>query len=192
LHWPVPTAFDQTLDAWRALEKLLAEGRVRAIGVSNFSAEHLTRLTAQTEVVPAVNQIELHPFLTQQQVHHANDDLGIITQAWSPIGGVFDRNPAAAADCAGSPLTHPVITEIASRHGKTAAQLILAWHLQHGVSPIPKSVRAQRIAENFDVFDIELTGQDMAAVDALDTGKRAGADPEVVTANTFAITIEPA
>jgi diketogulonate reductase-like aldo/keto reductase len=192
LQWPVPTAFDRTLDAWRALERLLAEGRVRAIGVSNFSADHLTRLTSRTEVVPAVNQIELHPFLTQQQVRRANDDLGIITQAWSPIGGVFDRNPAAAAESAGSPLTHPVITEIAGRYGKTPAQLILAWHLQHGFSPIPKSVRAQRIAENFDVFDVELTGAEIAAIDALDTGRRAGADPETVTATTFAITIDPA
>jgi diketogulonate reductase-like aldo/keto reductase len=192
LHWPSPKDFDATVGAYRAAERLLAEGRVRAIGVSNFSPAHLERLIAASEVVPAVNQIELHPFFTQQALRAVHARLGIATQAWSPIGGVYDRNQPAAHGAARSPLAHPVVTALATKYGKTPAQIVLRWHLDHGFSAIPKSVRPERIAENIAVFDFTLTAGEMSAIDALDTGVRAGADPETVGATTWPITIDEA
>jgi 2,5-diketo-D-gluconate reductase A len=187
LHWPVPTDFAKTVEAYRAAEKLLAEGRVRAIGVSNFSPEHLDRLAAETSVAPAVNQVELHPFFAQPQVRAADKRRGIITQAWSPIGGVYNRKPGGPQS---SPLEHPDVLAIAERHGKTPAQVVLRWHLDHGFAVIPKSVRAERIRENIDVFDFALEADEIARIDALDTGVRAGSDPEVVHAGSFAVDID--
>ena len=192
LHWPVPSDFDDTVAAWKAAETLLGEGRVRAIGVCNFSAAHLDELLAQTAIVPAVNQVELHPFLTQTGLQENNRRLGIVTQAWSPIGGVYGRNPDAAPDSARSPMDHPVVTGIAAHHDKTPAQVLLRWHLQQGRSAIPKSVHADRIAENFDVFDFSLDDDELKAIDGLDTGRRAGSDPETFNASSFPITIDEA
>lgn len=190
LHWPVPTAFDQTLAAYAALETLLAAGRVRAIGVCNFSPAHLDRLLARANVAPAVNQIELNPFFTQHETRAAGQRLGIVTQSWSPIGGAYGRNPAAAPKPGATPLRHPVIVQLAAKYKKTPAQIVLRWHLDHGLSAIPKSVRSERIAENFGIFDFGLSAGDIAAVDALDTGVRAGTNPELVNAQTFPVTIE--
>ena len=181
LHQPVPTQFDKTVAAYKALETLLADGKVRAIGVSNFMVEHLTNLLDEAEVVPAVNQIELHPYFQQPEVQAANAEHGILTQAWSPMGGItFYRG-----DSSRSTFNDPVIGQIAAAHGKTPAQIMLRWHLQEGRSAIPKSVNPGRIAANFDVFDFELTGDQLAAIDALDTGVRGGPDPVTVTPEAF-------
>jgi 2,5-diketo-D-gluconate reductase A len=189
LHWPVPSDFEATVEAYRAAEKLLAEGRARAIGVCNFSPKHLQALVERTRVVPAVNQVELHPFFIQRDVRGFDERHGIVTQSWSPIGGVYGRNPGRAPASAKSPLDHPVVVEIAARYGKTPAQVVIRWHLDHGLSAIPKSVHPVRIAENFDVFDFALTAQEIAAIDGLDTGKRAGSDPETLNAKSFTIDV---
>lgn len=183
LHQPLPSRFDLTLEAYRALEELLAEGRVRAIGVSNFMPEHLDRLLEVASVVPAVNQIELHPYFQQKVLQRRHAELGIVTQAWSPLGGITFY-PGWGSEERHSTLGDPTIGEIARVHGKTAAQVMLRWHLQAGRSAIPKSVRPERIAENFDVFDFELTSEEMAAIDALDTGVRGGPDPASITLET--------
>jgi diketogulonate reductase-like aldo/keto reductase len=189
LHWPVPRNFDATVAAYKAAEQLLQTGRTRAIGVSNFSPQHLEDLMGRTDVVPAVNQVELHPYFTQRDIRAADAERGVVTQSWSPIGGVYDRGQSAAARDAKKPLDDPAIVELASTHGKTPAQVILRWHVEHGLSTIPKSVRAERIAENIDIFDFTLSPDDIAAIDALDTGARAGSDPETVDENTFPVTI---
>lgn len=180
LHQPLPSAFDRTLDAYRALEKLLADGRVRAIGVSNFMPEHLERLLAETSVVPAVNQIEIHPYFQQAALQRLNTEHGILNQAWSPIGGITSYRPAEK-----NAFEDPALLGIAREHGKSAAQVMLRWHLQEGRSAIPKSVRPARIAENFDVFDFELSSQEVAAIDALETGVRGGPEPEIITLESF-------
>jgi len=184
LHFPNPADWANTIASYKAAEQLLADGRVRAIGVCNFKPEHLDALLAEVDTVPAVNQVELHPFFAQPDVRAKNAALGITTQAWSPIGGV--RVNYAPVPDEQKPLNNPVLRQIGARHGKTPAQVILRWHLQNGVSAIPKSVRPERIAENFDVFDFELTADDMAAVDGLDTGVRGGPDPDLVDAQFFA------
>jgi len=181
LHQALPSAFDQTLEAYRALETLLADGKVRAIGVSNFMVEHLTALLEKATVVPAVNQIELHPYFQQKPVQELGAQHGILTQAWSPIGGItFYRDGKH-----GSTLQDPVIGSIAEAHDKTPAQVMLRWHLQQGCSAIPKSTKPQRIAENFDVFDFDLTHDELAAIDALDTGQRGGPEPADITLESF-------
>src|SRR3954471_4489717 len=185
LHWPVPTDFERTVASYKAAEKLLADGRVRAIGVSNFGPKHLQDLINRTNVVPAVNQVELHPVFTQRQVREANARHGIVTQSWSPIGGV-NRYYKGAND----PLAQPAVTALAEKYKKTPAQVVLRWQLDHGFSAIPKSVRPERIAENFDVFEFALTADEMAAIDALDLGVRGGPDPEVVDTKLFAFKIE--
>jgi diketogulonate reductase-like aldo/keto reductase len=187
LHQPLTTRFDLTLDAYRALEKLLADGKVRAIGVSNFVPEYLERLLAETSVVPAVNQIELHPYYQQKEVQSLHAQHGILTQAWSPIGGITSYGGAEK-----SAFEDPTLLEIGRAHGKSAAQVMLRWHLQQGRSAIPKSTRAERIAENFDVFDFELTNGQLAAIDALDTGVRGGPDPDSITLETFGMPIPEA
>jgi 2,5-diketo-D-gluconate reductase A len=177
LHQALPGEFDRTLAAYNALEKLLADGEVRAIGVSNFMPEHLARLLAETAVVPAVNQIEVHPYFRQSDLLAINAEHGILSQAWSPIGGItFYRDGSH-----GSTLQDPAIGAIAAAHGKTPAQVMLRWHLQQGRQAIPKSVTPSRIAENFAVFDFELTPDQMAGIDALDTGVRGGPEPEDIT-----------
>jgi diketogulonate reductase-like aldo/keto reductase len=183
LHQPVPTHFDDTIGAYKAAESFLADGRARAIGVSNFSAEHLNRLIDDTDVVPAVNQVELHPYYTQPALRETHAELGITTQAWSPLGGVLVYTPGS--DEARGPLTDPIITGLGAEYDKTPAQVVLRWHIEHGFSAIPKSVKPHRIAENFDVFDFALTAEQVAAIDALDTGVRGGPDPEGLSPETY-------
>jgi diketogulonate reductase-like aldo/keto reductase len=185
LHWPVPSDFAVTVASYQAAEKLLADGRVRAIGVCNHSAQHLENLIARTDVVPAVHQVELHPFFIQRELRDAHARHGIVTQSWSPIGGVYVKNPTAVHN----PLEHPVIGALAAQYGKTPAQVVLRWHMQHGLSAIPKSVRPERIAENIDIFDFVLTADDIAAIDAMDTGVRGGPDPDSVDTTLFTWTI---
>src|SRR3954447_23350325 len=181
LHQALPSAFDRTLAAYRALETLLADGKVRAIGVSNFMVDHLEKLLDRASVVPAVNQIEVHPYFQQPEVQAFNAEHGPLTQAWSPIGGItFYREGEHT-----STLEDRVIVEIARAHGKSPAQVMLRWGLQHGRSVIPKSTKPTRIAENIDVLDFELTADEMAAIDGLDTGKRGGPEPEAITLEAF-------
>jgi 2,5-diketo-D-gluconate reductase A len=181
LHQPAPWQFDTTIQAYRALETLLADGRVRSIGVSNFTPTHLDRLADASTVVPAVNQIELHPYFAQKDSEAVNTARGIVTQAWSPIGGITFY-PGWSDGSAKNPLTDPAIAAIGAEHGKTNAQVMIRWHIQQGRSAIPKSVKPERIAENFDVFDFELTTDQLAAIDALDLGVRSGPDPDAVRA----------
>jgi len=181
LHQALPGDFDRTLEAYRALETLLEDGKVRAIGVSNFMVDHLTKLLDRATVVPAVNQIEVHPYFQQREVQAFGAEHHILTQAWSPIGGItFYRDGSH-----GSTLEDPVIGGLAETHGKTPAQVMLRWHLQEGRSVIPKSTKPHRIAENFDVFDFELTADELAAIDALDTDQRGGPEPTDITLESF-------
>jgi diketogulonate reductase-like aldo/keto reductase len=159
IHWPLPR-LDRYVESWRAMEELLAEGKTRAIGVSNFLPEHLDRLAAVSSVVPAVNQIELHPRLPQREQRADNARRGIVTQSWSPL--------ARAGDVLGD----PVLASIASRYGKTPVQVILRWHVHLGLVPIPKSGNVDRLRQNLDVFDFELTDDDVAAIAALESGTR--------------------
>lgn len=163
IHWPAP-ALGKYEQSWRALEKLLADGRVRAIGVSNFLPEHLQKLIQLGGAVPAVNQVELHPALQQRDIAAFNAEHGIATEAWSPLAQ-------------GAVLNDPHILDIAGRHGRTPAQVILRWHLQRGRIAIPKSVTPARIKENLAVFDFELSADDLSAVDALDRDGRTGPHP---------------
>jgi diketogulonate reductase-like aldo/keto reductase len=181
LHQALPSDFEATLGAYRALETLLGDGKVRAIGVSNFMVEHLTTLLDRATVVPAVNQIEVHPYFQQREVQALGAEHGILTQAWSPLGGItFYRDGHHS-----STLEDPVIGDIAKAHDKTPAQVMLRWHLQQGRSVIPKSTKPHRIAENIDVFDFELSAEQLAAIDALDTGRRGGPEPEMITVENF-------
>jgi 2,5-diketo-D-gluconate reductase A len=181
LHQALPGEFDLTVGAYRALQTLLEQGKVRSIGVSNFMPDHLTRLMGATSVVPAVNQIEVHPYFRQSELLAVDAERGILSQAWSPIGGItFYRDGAH-----GSTLQDATIGKIAAAHGRTPAQVMLRWHLQQGRQAIPKSVTPSRIAENFDIFGFQLTSEELAAIDALDTGVRGGPAPEVVTRQTF-------
>lgn len=188
LHQALPSEFDLTLDAYRALEQLYADGKVRAIGVSNFMPAHLERLLAATETVPAVNQIEVHPYFRQSELLDFDDRHGILNQAWAPIGGItfYREGPHT------STLDDPVITDIAAAHGRSPAQVMLRWHLQQGRQVIPKSVTPSRIAENFAVFDFDLSEDQLAAIDALDTGTRGGPEPEDGTRETYAIDVPEA
>ncbi|TDD60368.1 aldo/keto reductase [Kribbella antibiotica] len=188
LHQALPSDFGKTLDAYRALETLLADGKVRAIGVSNFMVDHLRGLLDAATVVPAVNQLEIHPYFQQREIQALGSEHGIINQAWSPIGGItFYRDSGHT-----SALEDPVIGEIARAHGKSPAQVMLRWGLQHGRSVIPKSTKPERIAQNLDVFDFELTADELTAIDALETGKRGGPEPENITVANFGIQIPEA
>ncbi|XKK38620.1 aldo/keto reductase [Nocardiopsis sp. ARC36] len=188
LHQALPGEFELTVQAYKALEKLHADGRVRAIGVSNFMPDHLDRLLSGAGTVPAVNQIEVHPYFRQSELLEYDSERGILNQAWSPIGGItFYRDGSK-----GSTLEDPVIGQIADEHGKTPAQVMLRWHIQQGRQVIPKSVTPSRIAENFDVFGFELTGEQLAAVDALDTGIRGGPEAADITRENFGIEIPEA
>ncbi|MDX3094705.1 aldo/keto reductase [Streptomyces sp. ME19-03-3] len=164
IHWPAPGR-DTYLDTWRAFERIQAEGRARAIGVSNFQPAHLQRLIDNSDVVPAVNQVELHPRLQQAGLRAFHARHGIATEAWSPLAQ-------------GAVLKEPVVTGIAGRLGRTPAQVILRWHLQLGNVAIPKSVTPERIRQNIDVFDFALTEDDITAITALDDGTRIGPDPD--------------
>jgi diketogulonate reductase-like aldo/keto reductase len=177
----LPSDFERTLDAYHALETLYADGKVRAIGVSNFMVDHLTPLLATAIVVQVVNQIELHPYFQQREVQALNTAHGIVTQAWSPIGGItFYRDSQQT-----STLADPTIVGIAEAHTKSPAQVMLRWHLQQGRSVIPKSTKPHRIAENFDVFDFDLTADELAGIDALDTTQRGGPEPAAITLESY-------
>ncbi|WP_115728506.1 aldo/keto reductase [Actinomyces culturomici] len=188
LHQPAsatPESFAKTIDAYKALETLLADGKVRAIGVSNFQDDDLDLLLERTEIVPALNQVEYHPYF-----HGARERDGILVQAWSPIGGItfypgWGENRT-------STLENPVLKEIAAAHGKTVAQVMLRWHVDEHRSAIPKSVKPHRIAENFDVFDFSLTADELAAIDALDTGVRSGPEPSLFSVDEPRIQIPEA
>ncbi|MGH4020208.1 MAG: aldo/keto reductase [Pseudonocardiaceae bacterium] len=164
IHWPQPRV-DRYVETWQAFEKLAADGRVRAIGVSNFKAPHLLRLFEESGSVPAVNQIELHPNLPQADMRAFHAEHGIATEAWSPLaqGGVLE---------------HESVVELAEKYGKAPAQVILRWHLQLGNIVIPKSVTPERIRSNIDVFDFELADDDIAVIAELETGQRIGPDPD--------------
>ena len=188
LHQALPTRFDLTIEAYRALQTLLADGKVRAIGVSNFMPAHLEQLLQATTVVPAVNQIEIHPYFHQPAVLTANAEHQILSQAWSPIGGITSYREGAG----GRTFDDPTIAAIAHNHAKTPAQVMLRWHLQQGRSAIPKSTKPARIAENFDVFDFDLTQAELDAIDALDQGVRRGPEPDTITLETFSLAIPEA
>ena len=165
IHWPLP-AQDRYVETWRALEKLLHDGAVRAIGVSNFQPAHLQRLAEETETVPAINQIELHPYLTQAALREYDATHGIATESWSPLakGGALLRDQ--------------VVTSLAEKYGRTPAQIVLRWHLQLGLVVIPKSVTPARIEENIAVFDFELDADDVEAISGLNRDERTGPDPD--------------
>ncbi|KQS15473.1 glyoxal reductase [Exiguobacterium sp. Leaf187] len=165
IHWPMPKE-DRYVETWRALEHLYAEGKTHAIGVSNFHIPHLERILAEGSIVPAVNQIELHPFLSQEAIRDFCRKHGIVVEAWSPLMKGRDA------------LTHPVIVDIANRHQKTPPQVVLRWHLQHDIVAIPKSVTPSRIRENLDVFDFSLSDADMQAIDQLNANVRTGSNPD--------------
>ena len=169
IHWPLPTLYDgDFVSTWRTLEEFKADGRARSIGVSNFQVAHLERLAAETETVPAVNQIELHPYFQNSEVRRHGEERGILTEAWSPIAQ-------------GQVLDDATITEIAGRHGKSAAQVVLRWHIERSSVVFPKSSSPERMRENFELFDFELTGEEVAAIDGLDRGEegRIGPNPDV-------------
>jgi 2,5-diketo-D-gluconate reductase A len=165
IHWPLP-AQDRYVETWRALIELYRDGQARAIGVSNFQPAHLRRIIDETAVVPAVNQIELHPYLVQEELRSLHAEHGIATEAWSPLarGGELLRDPA--------------ITSLAEKYGRTPAQIVIRWHLQLGNVVFPKSVTPARIAENFDVFDFELADDDITSITELNRDARTGPDPD--------------
>jgi 2,5-diketo-D-gluconate reductase A len=164
IHWPLPTVSD-FVETWKAMERIYRNGGARAIGVSNFQAEHLRRLEIESEITPVVNQIELHPYLTQETLRAFNARNAIATEAWSPIAQ-------------GAVLEDRVINELAASYRRTPAQIVLRWHIQVGNIVIPKSVRPERIAENFDVFGFELTGPDVERISAQNKDERTGPDPD--------------
>ena len=165
IHWPTPKR-DLYVDTWKAFIRLREEGRIRSIGVSNFQPTHLDHLVKETGVVPVVNQIELHPDFAQRDVVAANTRLKIITESWSPLGQGGDL------------LKNDALVAIGRKHGKTPAQVVIRWHVQLGHMVIPKSVTPERIKANIDVFDFELSADEMKAIDALDAGKRMGPHPD--------------
>jgi len=165
IHWPVPL-FDKYVETWKALEKLYKDGRVRAIGVCNFQTYHLERLIEESEIVPAINQVECHPYLSQEEMKVFCKENGIQMEAWSPLMQ------------GGDALNHPVIKGLAEKHGKSSAQIILRWHNQEGVVVIPKSVTPSRIRENIDIFDFELSSEDLKAIDEVNCNLRVGAYPD--------------
>ncbi len=166
IHWPVPSK-DRYVEAWKALIEAQQAGLTRAIGVSNFQAPHLRRIIEETGVTPAVNQIELHPLLTQHGLRREHADRGIVTEAWSPLAQ-------------GAALTEPAVEEIAAAHDRTPGQIVLRWHIQLGNVVFPKSLTPARIEENIDVFDFELSAEEMERIEALDRGHRTGPDPDTM------------
>jgi 2,5-diketo-D-gluconate reductase A len=166
IHWPLPTRYDgDFVSTWRTLEEFYRDGRARSIGVSNFQPHHIRRLHTEAEIPPAVNQIEIHPYLTQDDVRGFCAEHQIAVEAWSPIAQ-------------GEVLGDPTIREIAERVGKTPAQTVLRWHIERGDIIFPKSVTAARIRENFAIFDFELSGEDVEAISALNKNERTGPDPD--------------
>jgi diketogulonate reductase-like aldo/keto reductase len=166
IHWPLPSR-DKYVDTWKALVQLKEDGRIRSIGVSNFQPAHLRRLLDEVGVVPSVNQVELHPFLQQGPLRAVHAEHGIATEAWSPLAQ-------------GKVLDAPVLTRIAAEHDKTAAQVVLRWHVDLGNVVIPKSVTPSRMAENLDIFDFSLSDAELAAVAGIDRAERIGFDPDTM------------
>lgn len=166
IHWPAPQQ-DRYVDTWRALETLRAGGLARSIGVSNFHAHHIDRVLAETEVTPAINQVELHPWLAQSAIRRYDADHGILTEAWSPLAR-------------GRAIGDPTLDAIGAKYGKSAAQVVIRWHLELGNVVIPKSATPARIVENFDVFDFTLDADDLSRIAALDSSERTGRDPDTV------------
>ncbi|MEV7013742.1 aldo/keto reductase [Streptosporangium sp. NPDC051022] len=164
IHWPLPDVGD-FVETWKAMEEIYRSGRAKAVGVSNFHAHHLSRLLEETEIVPAVNQIEAHPYLTQDELRAFDAEHGIATEAWSPIAQ-------------GKVLGDPTITRIAERHGKTPAQVTLRWHIQRGDIVFPKSTKRSRMEENFDIFGFELTQDEINEISGLNRDERVGPDPD--------------
>jgi len=164
IHWPAPRS-DRYVETWRALERVREEGRARSIGVANFHIHHLDRLARETDTVPAVNQVELHPWLPQSQVRAYDEAHGIVTEAWSPLAR-------------GRVLGDPVLDALAAKHGVTPAQVVIRWQLQLGNVVIPKSTSPERIRSNIDVFGFELDAEDLAAIATLESGERTGKDPD--------------
>lgn len=162
IHWPVSGKYKET---WKALEKLYKDGKVKAIGVSNFHKHHLEDLLSEAEIVPTVNQIELHPLLSQEELRNFCKEKGIVVEAWSPLAQ-------------GKLLDNPVLTEIAAKYNKSTAQIILRWDLQIDIVTIPKSIKEHRIIENADIFDFELTAEDLEKINGLNKNERVGADPD--------------
>jgi 2,5-diketo-D-gluconate reductase A len=169
IHWPVP-AFDLYPETWEALIKIAESGRARAIGTSNFNIDHLERIIGETGFVPAINQVELHPGFSQAELREFHGRQGIVTESWSPLAQVAPQL-----------MTHPAITDAGTAHDKTAAQVIIRWHVQLGCVVIPKASSPARLAENIDVFDFELSADEMAAIDAIDVVGRIGGDPATFT-----------
>jgi 2,5-diketo-D-gluconate reductase A len=165
IHWPLP-GMGLFVDSWRALVDLRAAGKARSIGVSNFTPHHIEQLVESTGVLPAVNQVELHPDFAQPELRAWHDTRGIVTEAWSPLGPHSDI------------LSHPAIAAVAAAHGRTPAQVVLRWHVQIGAVPIPKSAHPERMRQNLAAFDFELSADDMAALAGLDRGNRCGGDPD--------------
>ncbi len=165
IHWPVPST-DRYVDTWRALIRLQEEGRVRSIGVANFHEHHIERIVAETGVTPVVNQVELHPWLPQRALREFDAARGIRTEAWSPLAR-------------GRVLGTPLLDELAAKHGRTPAQIVLRWHVQLGNVVIPKASSPERLAENLDVFGFELDADDLDAMATLETGERTGRDPDL-------------
>jgi len=189
LHWPVPTDFGKTIAAYKAVEKLYADKRIRAVGVSNFTPEHLQRLMDQTDVIPAVNQIELHPYLSQQAARATHQKYDIRTESWSPIGGGFRNLPADPMNVV-QLLEDKVLVGLARKHRKSVVQVILRWHNQHGFIVIPKSQHYERLLSNIDIFDFELTADEMAAIDTLNRNLRGGPDPDSFDVPAFREIVE--
>ncbi len=168
IHWPVPSG-NRYVETWQTFEELAGEGLIRSIGVSNFLPEHLERLLTETDTVPAVNQIELHPIFQQRDVVEYSRANGIAIEGWSPLGsGKYDLGGI------------PAIAAAAEAHGKTPAQVVLRWHLQRDVIVFPKSSHSDRLRQNFELFDFELSAEELAAIDALDRNERIGGDPRTV------------
>ena len=165
IHWPIPS-LDRYVDTWRALVRLREDGRARSIGVSNFLPHHIDRLVAETGVTPVINQVELHPRFPQHHLQHWHAQHGIVTEAWAPLarGGLLDE---------------PILRTIATRYGNTPAQVVIRWHLERGLVLFPKSTSPVRLRENGEVFDFTLDADDVAAIDALETGVRTGRDPDL-------------
>jgi 2,5-diketo-D-gluconate reductase A len=164
IHWPLPTVGDY-VQTWKAMERIYADGKARSIGVSNFQAHHIRKLHAEAEIPPAVNQIEVHPYLTQEELRAFGAEHSIATEAWSPIAQ-------------GAVLDNPAITEIANEHGRSTAQVVLRWHLQLGNIVFPKSVTPARVKENFEIFDFELSEAELSFISALNKNERTGPDPD--------------
>lgn len=189
LHWPVPTDFNKTIAAYKAMEKLYADKRIRAIGVSNFQPDHLKILMDSTKIAPVLNQIELHPYMSQESVREANEQYGVKTESWSPIGGVFVSLPKDPTNPV-RVLEDATIVNLAQKHRKTAAQIVLRWHCQQGRIVMPKSQHYERLLANIEIFDFELTVDEMAAIDTLNRDLRGGPDPRSFDIPAFKAIVE--